>query len=148
MSDLITAAQKILDLTDHGLEIIQKIYPDAIPGRNFKVRADERTASASIKIYKDRYKMTDFGGTIKSEDCFGLFALDKNISYSEAIVEIGRELQNDRGIQIFEETREFYKYEFRQFEKQDFPHELNEQGFHFITKSFTDYELDILGPFV
>ena len=148
MSDLITAAQKILDLTDYGLEIIQKIYPDAIPGRNFKVRADERTASASIKLYKDRYKMTDFGGTIKSEDCFGLYALDRNISYSEAIVEIGRELQNDRGIKIFDETREFYKYEFRQCDKQDFKHELNEQGFHFITKSFTDYELDILGPFV
>ncbi|WP_313373796.1 hypothetical protein [Chishuiella sp.] len=148
MSDLITAAQKILDLTNYGLEIIQKIYPDAIPGRNFKVRADERTASASIKIYKDRYKMTDFGGTVKNEDCFGLYALDKNISYSEAIVEIGRELQNDRGIQIFEETREFYKYEFRQCNKEDFEHNLNEQGFHFITKSFTDYELDILGPFV
>ena len=148
MSDLITAAQKILDLTDHGLDIIQKIYPDANPQRNFKVRGDERTASASIKLYKDRYKMTDFGGTIKSEDCFGLYALDKNISYSEAIVEIGRELQNDRGIQIFDETREFYKYEFRQCDKQDFEHELNEQGFHFITKSFTDYELDILGPFV
>ena len=72
--------------------------------------------------------MTDFGGTIKSEDCFGLYALDKNMSYSEAIVEIGRELQNNRGVQIFEEeTREFYKYEFRQCEKKDFKNELADE---------------------
>ena len=149
MSDLKQVAEKILEITDQGLEIVQNIYPDATPKKLFKSRPDERTASASIKVIGDRYKMTDFGGTIKSEDCFGLYALDKNISYSEAIVEIGRELQNERGIQLFEEqTREFYKYEFRQCDKQDFNHELNEQGFHFITKSFTDYERDILGPFV
>ena len=148
MSDLKIVAQKILDLTDGGFDEIVKLFPDAHKTRNFKVRPTERTASASIKEYDGRWKMTDFGGTIRAEDCFGLYAIENNISYSEAIVEIGRELQNSRGIQLFEETREFYKYEFRQCDKQDFEHELNEQGFHFISKSFTEYELDILGPFV
>lgn len=145
---LLTAARKILAATDGGLHEIQKLYPQADPKKQFKIRDDERTASASLKLIQDRYRLTDFGGNIKGEDCFGLYALEHNIAYYEAILEIGKELQQHTGIQIFEQTREFYKYEFREYDRDDFPHELNEKGFHFITKDFTEYELQILGPFV
>lgn len=149
MSDsLLNSAQKILDATNGGLDEILKLYPQADTRKQFKIRDDEKTPSASLKFIGDRWKLTDFGGSIRSEDCFGLYALEHNMAYYEAILEIGRELQRSRGIEIFEDTREFYKYEFREYDKEEFPHELNDKNFHFITKDFNDYELQVLGPFV
>ncbi|MEJ8597102.1 hypothetical protein JSO62_00120 [Riemerella anatipestifer] len=144
------AAEKILDATDGGLDIILQLYPQADTRKNFRVRHDDKTPSANLKFNKDlrRWKMTDFGGTIRNEDAFGLYALENNIAYYEAILEIGRELQNSRGIQIFEDTREFFKYEFREYDLDDCPYELNEKKFHYIEKEFSEYELELLGPFV
>ncbi|MCT4079276.1 hypothetical protein HZP84_03920 [Elizabethkingia anophelis] len=149
MSDsLRQSASKILFHTNGGLDIIQQLYPQAELNKNFKLRDNERTASASLKLIEDRYRLTDFGGNIRAEDCFGLYALENNLAYYEAILEIGRDLQQRTGIQIFEETREFYKYEFREYDLEDFPHELNEKQFHFISRDFNEYELELLGPFV
>lgn len=149
MSDsLLTAAQKILSATNGGLDEILKIYPQAETNKNFRIREDDKTASASLKFINDRWKLTDWGGSVKGEDCFGLYALEHNIAYFEAILEIGRELQNSSGIQIFEDTREFYKYEFREYDLEDSPNKMNDKNFHFETKDFTEYELQLLGPFV
>lgn len=144
------SAHKILDATNGGLDIMLQLYPQVDTRKNFRLREDDRTASASVKYYpeKNRWKLIDFGGTIRNEDCFGLYALEHNISYTEAILEIGRELQQTRGIEIFEQTREFYKYEFREYDLADCPYELNDKNFHYITKDFSQYELEILGPFV
>lgn len=149
MSDsLLTAAQKILSATNGGLDEILKLYPHAETNKNFRIRNDDKTASASLKLINDRWKLTDWGGSIKGEDCFGLYAIEHNIVYYEAILEIGRELQNTTGIEIFENTREFYKYEFREYDLEDSPNKMNEKNFHFITKDFNEYELQLLGPFV
>lgn len=149
MSDsLKNSALKILAATNGGLDEILKLYPEADTRKNFRIRNDDRTASASLKLVEDRWRLTDWGGDVKAQDCFGLYALENNIAYYEAILEIGRELQNSRGVEIFEETRTFYKYEFREYDLDDSPNELNEKNFHFESKDFSEYELEILGPHV
>ena len=103
MSDsLLNSAHKILAATNGGLDEILKIYPEADTRKNFRIRNDDRTASASLKFIEDRWRLTDWGGEIKAQDCFGLYALENNVAYFEAILEIGRELQNSRGVEIFE----------------------------------------------
>ncbi|MGC5744406.1 primase-helicase family protein [Chryseobacterium sp. NFX27] len=149
MSDsLKTAAEKILRATNGGLDEILKIYPEADTRKNFRIRNDDRTASASMKFIEDRWRVTDWGGTVNAQDCFGIYALENNVAYYEAILEIGRELQNQTGIEIFEDSRTFYKYEFREYDLDDCPVELNEKKFHFETKDFNEYELQLLGPHV
>lgn len=149
MSDsLKTAAEKILRHTNGGLDEILKIYPEAETNKNFKIRHDEKTASASMKFIEDRWRVTDWGGSINAQDCFGLYALENNIAYYEAILEIGRRLQSETGLEIFENSRTFYKYEFREYDLADCPVELNDKNFHFETKDFNEYELQILGPHV
>lgn len=149
MSDsLLDSARKILNATNGGLDVILKLFPQAETNKNFRIRSDDKTASVSMKLIEDRWRVTDWGGSIKSEDCFGLYAMEHNVAYFEAILEIGRELQNTSAIEIFETTREFYKYEFREYALEDSPNELNEKNFHFETKDFSEYELQLLGPFV
>ncbi len=57
--------QKILDATHGGLDIILSYYPQArecIDGKKkFKMRASERTPSASLKEYNGVWRVTDFG---------------------------------------------------------------------------------------
>ncbi|MFY7814419.1 MAG: hypothetical protein ACOVRK_04425, partial [Chryseobacterium taeanense] len=89
-----TAAEKILRATNGGLDEILKIYPEADTRKNFRIRNDDKTASASMKFIEDRWRVTDWGGTVSSQDCFGIYALENNVAYYEAILEIGRELQN------------------------------------------------------
>lgn len=143
-----TAAEKILQATNGGLDEILKIYPQADTRKSFKIRDDEKTPSATMKFIEGRWRVTDWGGSINAQDCFGLYSLENNVAYYEAILEIGRELQRERGIEIFEETRGFYKYEFREYDLEDCPVELNDKKFHFETKDFNDYELQLLGPHV
>lgn len=144
------AAEKILDATNGGLDIILQLYPQADTRKNFRIREEDRTPSANLKFNKElrRWKLTDFGGSIRNEDAFGLYALDRNIAYYEAILEVGRELQQQRGIPIFEDTRGFYQYEFREYSLENCPYELNDKKFHYIQKEFSEYELELLGPFV
>lgn len=142
------SATKILNATNGGLDEILKLYPQASTNKNFSIRSDDKHPSASLKLVDDRWRLTDWSGEIKAQDCFGLYALENNIAYFEAILEIGRELQNSSGTQIFEETRAFYKYEFREYDLDDSPVELNDKNFHFESKDFNEYELQILGPHV
>lgn len=142
------SATKILNATNGGLDEISKLYPQASTNKNFSIRSDDKHPSASLKLVDDRWRLTDWSGEIKAQDCFGLYALENNIAYFEAILEIGRELQNSSGTQIFEETRAFYKYEFREYDLEDSPVELNDKNFHFESKDFNEYELQILGPHV
>ncbi len=141
---------KLLEVTNHGLDIIHQIYPQARLGKNFRIREDDRTESASMKLLTSKtgvtaYCITDFGGSISKENCFGIYALDKNLSYTEAVLELANDYQA-RGHQILETEKVIYKAEYREYTPQDFPHTLNDKGFHFITKDFTPFELGLLGP--
>lgn len=59
---------QILEATNGGLDIILELYPQArtcvnFPNRKFKLRPDEKTASASLRKQEDgNWIATDFGG--------------------------------------------------------------------------------------
>lgn len=142
---------KLLEATNHGLDIIHDLYPQARVGKNFRIRDynDDKNESASMKLLEVKgvtaYRITDFGGTVHSENCFGLYALDKNISYTEAVLELAN-IYQAKGMQIMDSEKVIYKPEYRECAPEDFEHELNDKNFHFITKDFTTFELGLLGP--
>ena len=135
---------KILEATNGGFDLIQEIYPTASTTKNFRVRSDDKDPSASLKMCGDRYRLTDWSGTLKSEDCFGIWALENNTTYGEAIHEIARKLQAERGIEILPNAVNYYKYEYREYPKEECEVELNDKNFSYITKDFTDAELEII----
>ena len=66
--------EQIYDATNHGLDIIEYLYPDVRRittgedknlSKPFKMRASEKTPSAHLKLHKgdktDYYIVTDFG---------------------------------------------------------------------------------------
>ncbi|MBR5189176.1 MAG: hypothetical protein IKW17_02835, partial [Paludibacteraceae bacterium] len=81
---------KILNATNGGLEVIYYYYPSArevVDGRakSFKIR-DERTASASIRKYKDMWIVTDFGDDSHGRNCFDICMREENITtFSQAL---------------------------------------------------------------
>lgn len=141
---------KILDVSDYGLDIIREIYPNAHAGKNFKVRDDEKTPSARVKRNTsetgvEAYRLTDFGGSIQNENCFGLWALDKAMSYTEAVLDLAN-IYQAKGYQILDTEKVIYKPEYRECPVADFEGELNDKDFCYKEKEFTDFELGLLGP--
>lgn len=57
--------EELYNKTNSGLDIIHLYYPDAEPGKFFRMR-DERTPSASVKLINGTYKVTDFGNDATS----------------------------------------------------------------------------------
>lgn len=142
---------KLLECTNYGLDIIHRIYPQATDKKNFRIRDyhDDKNESASMKLMEVRgvlaYRINDFGGTVHSENAFGIYALDRNISYQEAVLELANDYQA-QGYQILETEKVIYKPEYRECAPEEFEGELNEKGFSFKTKDFTEFELGLLGP--
>lgn len=144
---------KILQATNNGLDIIQEIFPQATDKRNFRIRDAHDDKNPSASLYQDRdsgrWKIHDHAGDIRSEDCFGVYAIENQLSYREAIFEIGRKLQLEKGIKIFDEVREIYKYEYREYSLADCPVTLNDKGyFYVVNPELSEYELSCLGGVV
>lgn len=83
-------SQKILDLTNGGLNIILSYYPQAADcvnnGKKFRIRGNEKTASANIKLINNSvYVVTDFGGDQKPRNGILVAMLEENCEYKEAI---------------------------------------------------------------
>ncbi len=145
---IIDIANKVIQITNGGLDIITELYPQADIRQKFKIR-EEHTPSASLKRGTDgRWRLTDYGGDIKNQDCFGLYALEKGLAYYEAILEVGRDIQNRTGAEIFEDTKNFYKYDFKEYHPNEYVGQLNQNDFNYRIKEFSEYELSLLGPFV
>lgn len=142
---------KLLDVSNYGLDIIQELYPTATDRKNFRIRDynDDKNESASMKLLDVRgvraYRVTDFGGTVHSENCFGLYALANNCSYTEAVLELANDYQA-KGHQILDTEKVIYKPEYRECAPELFEGKLNEKNFTFIIKDFTPFELGLLGP--
>lgn len=143
---------KILAASNYGLDIIQDIYSAARPGKNFRIRDyhDDKNESASLKLITNdsgvqAYRLTDFGGTVHNENCFGIYALTNNLSYTEAVLEIANEYQA-KGHQILETEKVIYKADYRECKPEEFTGKLNEKGFSYKVKDFTAFELGLLGP--
>ncbi|MBO6184233.1 MAG: hypothetical protein J6O88_05985 [Chryseobacterium sp.] len=144
-------ADKILVLTNKGLDIIQEIYPQATPKKNFKIREDDQNASCSVydKVggnEQDRYRINDFAGDVKTQDCFGLWAMENNCDYWEAIVEIAKKIQAEKGEVLLNSKTEIYKYDYTDWPIAESPVELNEDGFFYVVREIEELDFKILGP--
>lgn len=125
--------EQIWQATDGGLDVILKYYPQASGCINnhkkFKMRGEEKTASANVKRLPDGiYVVTDFGGDSKPRNAIEVVRLEENCDYKQAIEMIAR----DFNIIPEEQARELFKPEvtFRdaapEEEEKAFVFELNE----------------------
>jgi hypothetical protein len=86
--------QDILDATSGGLDIIYRCYPQAKEAQSkadkrFRVRADERTPSASLKQLQDGvWVVTDFGGDQTPRNGIQVYMKEENLTFREAIVQL------------------------------------------------------------
>lgn len=140
---------KLLDATDFGLDIILEIYPQANPNKMFRIREEDKSASTSIKLIDNAgvrsWRLTDWGGKISGENCFGLWALDQNMSYTEAVLDLAN-IYQAKGKQILETEKVVYQAEYRECKPAEFEGDLGEKGFCYTAKEFNDFELGLLGP--
>lgn len=87
-------AQELLKATNGGLDIIYRLYPQAEGSLNtrtkkFKLRGDEKTASASLKQAEDgNWLVTDFGGDNKSRNGIQCWMLEKGLDYVASLNQI------------------------------------------------------------
>ena len=85
----------IFDATNGGLEIIKAYYPNAEDvitkrARQFKIRGNEKTASASLKqLQNGIWVVTDFGGDQVPRNAIMICQVEENISYGEACALLG-----------------------------------------------------------
>ncbi|RVU01110.1 hypothetical protein EOD41_10880 [Mucilaginibacter limnophilus] len=87
-------AQDILNATNGGLDIILELYPQALGSdtdrrRKFKLRDDEKTASASLKKADDgNWLVTDFGGDQQPRNAVQCYMLERNLDYVATLKEL------------------------------------------------------------
>lgn len=79
---------RLYQATNCGLDIILTYYPQAREavdsGKHFRLR-DERTPSASVKLIKGRYMVTDFGGDGRAMDALAIVQREEGIGFPEAL---------------------------------------------------------------
>jgi len=105
--------EEILTKTTGGLDIIIKLCPDATEAvsrqRNFKLRPDEKTASASLKELEDgTYVVTDWGSDSKSRNGILLWSHMRNVDFKTALEQIATEF----GIMPEEKLKEIRQPDF------------------------------------
>ena len=84
--------EDIFAASNGGLDIILYYYPqarEALDSGNtrkaFKVRPDEKTASAYMKQFDGVWKVTDFGGDGHANDGIGICMAEENKNFKEAL---------------------------------------------------------------
>jgi hypothetical protein len=137
---------KLYDATDKGLDIILSYYPqarDCISGQSkfFKMRADERTPSASIKLLGEVWYVTDFGDDSTARNPIEICMREERKEFREAL----HLLCDKFGVKT-SYISESNKAEVNarpaldDEPEGDFKFELNE--------TLSDFELSVLGPMV
>lgn len=76
---------RIYELTNHGLDIIRRYYPEAEPGKKFRMREGERTPSASVKLYNGVYLIKDFGDNTPAMKPIELVMRHEGLNYWQAV---------------------------------------------------------------
>ena len=93
--------QAILDATHGGLDIILAYYPDAEhcigTNKHFRMRADEKDASACIMEKKGIWYVTDFGSDARAKNCFDVVMAEEDYTFSQAIYYIADRFRVDIG---------------------------------------------------
>ncbi|MGB0867950.1 MAG: primase-helicase family protein [Flavobacteriales bacterium] len=134
---------KIFEATNDGLDIIEFYYPDARPKRNFKIRPNEKTASASLwKNPADgHWIVTDFGGDNKRRNAIAIVELEEGLEYGEAL----RFIADKYNIPYDDGSKVKIGPDVRKYPKK----EGVEDGKEFFYKdSLSKFELRTLGKFV
>jgi hypothetical protein len=136
--------QDILDATSGGLDIIYRTYPQAKlaqekADKRFKIRPEERTPSASLKMLQDGvWVVTDFGGDQTPRNGIQVYMKEQGLTFREAIVELAG-LFGVGGIKT-----EINKPEFDRRPATENEHE-GEYYFD-IKETIPDTDLKVLGP--
>jgi 5S rRNA maturation endonuclease (ribonuclease M5) len=133
---------QILEKTRNGLDIILNIYPQAEPcvsdkNKKFKIRPEEKTASASLYQHKTIWFIKDWGGSGKGQTGISLIMQERNLDFHEALVYINDTYCNG---QIKGNT---FQYPKPDYEKIKAPGK-----FIISYKDFTKAELSFLGKHV
>ena len=81
--------QQIYDVTHQGLDIVLHYYPQAHgcdqKNKFFKLRGDEKTASAAMKIIKGVWRVTDFGDEGTAMTPIEICMREERIEFKEAL---------------------------------------------------------------
>lgn len=84
--------EKIYNASNKGLDIILYYYPQAQgcdkKGKFFKVRKSERTASASMKLLNNVWRVTDFGGDGTAMSPIDIAMNEEGCNYKEALYKL------------------------------------------------------------
>jgi hypothetical protein len=148
---LLEIANEILADTNGGLEIILQVYPEADTRKQFKLRPDEKTASASLFQGKDDgiYRIKDFGTSEKPQNAIYTYAIANNLTWTDAVLALANQWGQRLGKQYLQNSKTVYKYEYRECALQDFEGQLNPAGYAYkIKEQCSPEELASIGPFV
>lgn len=136
--------EDILKASNGGLDIILSYYPEANDvlvnkKRNFKVRANEKTASATLKEMPDgTWIVTDFGGDGKPRNAIAVCQFEESIDFGEACQLLGAKLNLTSKIPS---TVAKPIYNKRLLNEDEIP-----GNTYYTFKDFTKEELAVLGP--
>ena len=137
--------EDILEQTNAGLDIITNYYLDASAGverkdKKFKIR-NEKTASASIRLHKGHYKVTDFGGDQKERNAIGICMLETGKEFGEACKYLAAQFRiTSDDVSWTPIKPEISRRPLQQDEEKG--------GYRITLKDATDEDLKILGPCV
>ncbi|MCT4636215.1 MAG: hypothetical protein N4A72_00770 [Bacteroidales bacterium] len=136
----------ILSATNGGLDIILHYYPQAQKAletfrKEFKIRDNEKTASARIKQLKDgNWVVTDFGDEQKPRNGILVCMKEEGIEFKDAL----KLLAERYGINGVKST-----INRAEFEKRPATPEEKEGSYSFeLKEEIPKHEFDVLGPFV
>ena len=80
---------KIYAVTNKGLDIILSYYPQATgcdrKGKFFKIRGDEKTASAAMKEIKGVWRVTDFGDEATAMTPVEICMQEERLDFKQAL---------------------------------------------------------------
>ena len=148
MSTFPVDQNKIFAASNGGIDIIRRFLPQANERKNFRIRDndDDKNPSASMFQKDGVYLVYDHGDTggfySKSKNAIHIFAKETGKQYFEALLDLGEQYG------LVEQQKNEIKY-LESCTLQEYAgKKLNENGFAFTTKEFTDYELEIIGPLV
>lgn len=140
--------EKLYAATDNGLDILALHYPHireaARTKKPFKARPEERTASASVKMYKSSqgyevWKITDFGDEGRATDPIAIHMRETGLRFPEAVLDLA---------QTFGVTDEINRAVNRPDIRKQPATADQEDGKTYweIDQEFTDAECKIMGP--
>ncbi|MHA7822494.1 primase-helicase family protein [Chryseobacterium arthrosphaerae] len=136
---------QIFEATNGGWDLIERFLPEANIKKYFKIRK-EGTESANVSKQSGIYFVKDWGDAggffSKSKHGIHIYSHFTGKTYFESLISLGEELgiiDKNKTLVKNVSVCKFHDYN---------GVELNDDGFGYITKDFTPYELEILGPLV